>query len=200
MSNIEIKNKSKKSVEIGVEVSAQTHKRTTDLESLLGIKIPTIYKDMDFLQIKTIKDNKNLSWITNKDFERLLLLRKHVEEKGRRTGFQDLKSGELITVEEEGITNNKNSEISNQDIYVEPEDPQENMDLDAVVRQGAQLKAREIAMPHLVVRAIADKLEEHELPEDLQEKIEDAREAANPKFTPLDVADSILKSYRKNLA
>jgi hypothetical protein len=30
------------------------------------------------------------------------------------------------------------------------------MDVDNIVRQGAELKAREIAMPHLVVRAIAD--------------------------------------------
>ncbi len=189
-----------KSVEVGVEVSVETHKRTTDLESLLGIKIPTIYKDMDFLQIKTIKDDDNLSWITNRDFERILLLRKHVDEKGRRTGFQDLNEGELVTVEEETITSNKKGEISNQEIYVTPEDPKENMDLDNIVRKGAELKAREIAMPHLVVRAIADKLDESELPEDLQEKIEDAREASNPKFTPSEVADSILMSYRQNLA
>ena len=74
------------------------------------------------------------------------------------------------------------------------------MDVDNIVRKGAELKAREIAMPHLVVRAIADKLDESELPEDLQEKIEDAREVANPKFTPEEVADSILMSYRQNLA
>ena len=146
---------------------------------------------------------KNPSWITNRDFERILLLRKHVDEKGRRTGFQELKDGELVTVEDNKITNNINNgngQISNQEIYVTPEDPKDNMDLDNIVRKGAQLKAREIAMPHLVVRAIADKLEEHELPEDLQQKIEDAREASNPKFTPSEVADSILRSYRQNLA
>ena len=141
-----------------------------------------------------------MSWITNRDFERLQLLRKHVEEKGRRTGFEDLKDGELITVEKQAITNNKNGEINNQEIYVTPEDPKENMDVDNIVRKGAELKAREIAMPHLVVRAIADKLDESELPEDLQEKIEDAREASNPKFTPEELADSILMSYRQNLA
>ena len=182
------------------EVSAETHKHIAEVIDTVGIKKTTLYKDLEFLNISTIKDNDNLSWITNEDFERLLLLRKHIEITGRRTGFDEEKMGQLVLSEKNSITNNKNGEISNQDIYVEPEDPKENMDLDAVVRQGAELKAREIAMPHLVVRAIADKLEEHELPEDLQEKIEDAREASNPKFTPEDLADSILMSYRKNLA
>jgi hypothetical protein len=108
------------------------------------------------------------------------VIRKYIEDNGKRTGFSDLNEGELVIVEEETITTNKKGEISNQEIYVTPEDPKDNMDLDNIVRKGAELKAREIAMPHLVVRAIADKLEEHELPEDLQEKIEDAREASNP--------------------
>jgi hypothetical protein len=200
MTSLETKKNNALGVEVGVEVGVETHKRTTDLESLLSIKNATIYKDMDFLQIKTIKDDDNLSWITNRDFERLLLLRKHIEQTGKKAGFQELNEGELIIVEEETITTNKKVEISNQEIYITPEDPKDNMDLDAIIRKGAQLKAREIAMPHLVVRAIADKLEEYELPEDLQEKIEDAREAANPKFTPSEVADSILMSYRQNLA
>ena len=196
MTSLEIK----KNNALGVEVDVETHKRITDLPELLGIKNATIYKDIDFLGISIIKDNDNLSWITNEDFERLLLLRKHIEVTGRRTGFDEEKTSELVLAEKNKITNNKKAEISNQNIYVEPEDPKENMDVDAVVRQGAELKAREIAMPHLVVRAIADKLEESELPEDLQEKIEDAREASNPKFTPEELADSILMNYRQNLA
>ncbi len=198
MNDIENKN----TIEI-IEISAETHKRITEVTEIIGVKNTTLYKDLEFLKISTIKDNENLSWISNEDFERLLLLRKYIEINGRRTGFDEKKMGELVTVENNKITNNSNNgngQISNQEIYVTPEDPKDNMDLDNIVRKGAELKAREIAMPHLVVRAIADKLEEHELPEDLQEKIEDAREASNPKFTPSEVADSILMSYRQNLA
>ena len=192
MSDIENKNK--------IQISAETHKHIAEVIDTIGIKKTTLYKDLEFLKISTIKDNDNLSWITNEDFERLLLLRKHIEITGRRTGFDEKKMGELVLAENNKITNNKKAEISNQNIYVEPEDPKENMDVDNIVRKGAELKAREIAMPHLVVRAIADKLDESELPEDLQEKIEDAREASNPKFTPEDLADSILMNYRQNLA
>ena len=190
MSSIENKNK--------IQISVETHKRVIEIPEAIGIKTPTLYKDLEFLKINTIKDDDNLSWITNEDFERVLLLRKYIEIKGRRTGFDEQKASQLVLAENNKIANNKNGEISNQDIYVEPEDPKENIDVDNIVRKGAELKAREIAMPHLVVRAIADKLDEHELPEDLQEKIEDAREASNPKFTPEDLADSILMSYRKN--
>jgi hypothetical protein len=182
------------------KISVETHKRVIEIPEAIGIKTPTLYKDLEFLKISTIKDDNNLSWITNEDFKRVLLLRKHLEINGRRTGFDETKMSELVLAEEANITNTKKSEISNQEIYVTPEDPKENMDVDNIVRKGAELKAREIAMPHLVVRAIADKLDESELPEDLQEKIEDAREASNPKFTPEDVADSILMNYRKNLA
>ena len=192
MSDIENKNK--------IEISTKTHKRITEVTELTGVKTTTLYKDLEFLKISTIKDNDNLSWITNEDFEKLLLLRKHIEINGRRTGFDETKASELVLAEKNKITNNKKAEISNQNIYVEPEDPKENMDVDNIVRKGAELKAREIAMPHLVVRAIADKLDESELPEDLQEKIEDAREASNPKFTPEELADSILMNYRQNLA
>lgn len=196
MSSQEIKKNNLESA----EVSTETHKRITEVTELTGVKNSTLYKDLEFLKISTIKDNENLSWITNEDFERILLLRKHIEINGRRTGFDETKMSELVLAENHSITNNKKEEISNQNIYVEPEDPKENMDVDNIVRQGAELKAREIAMPHLVVRAIADKLDESELPEDLQEKIEDAREVANPKFTPEELADSILMSYRQNLA
>ncbi len=196
MSDIETKKNNAPGVEVGVE----THKRITDLPELIGIKPPTIYKDLEFLAIRRYKDNENISWINNEDFERLLLLRKHRQFTGRISRFDEAKTSELIVAEKKGMTINKKGEIIKQEIYVKPEDPKDNMDLDGIVREGAELKAREIAMPHLVVRAIADKIEEHELPEDLQEKIEDAREAANPKFTPEDLADSILMSYRKNLA
>ena len=88
------------------------------------------------------------------------------------------------------------SQNSEEDIYVTPSEPTENINVDGLVRGAAELKAREIAMPELVKRALADKLEEDDLPLDLQEKIGLAREAANPKFTPSMVAERLLAQYR----
>ena len=63
-------------------------------------------------------------------------------------------------------------------------------------RSAAELKAREVAMPDLVKRAVADQMTEEDLPEDLKEKVNLAREAANPKFTPTEVASQLLNQWR----
>jgi hypothetical protein len=55
-------------------------------------------------------------------------------------------------------------------------------------------------MPDLVKRAIADKMTEDDLPFDLKEKVNLAREAANPKFTPSMVAERLLERYRQQKA
>jgi hypothetical protein len=55
-------------------------------------------------------------------------------------------------------------------------------------------------MPDLIKRAFADKMTEADLPPDLKEKINLAREAANPKFTPSMVAETLLARYRQQKA
>ncbi len=47
-------------MEVGAEVSAETHKRTAELEQLLGVKSTTFYKDIEFLNIEVIKDDEKL--------------------------------------------------------------------------------------------------------------------------------------------
>ncbi|WP_199194140.1 hypothetical protein [Pleurocapsa sp. CCALA 161] len=68
--------------------------------------------------------------------------------------------------------------------------------LNQLLRQAAQLKARELATPELAIRAIADRMTEEDLPEDLKQKVEAVREAVYPKWTPGQLADSILSQYR----
>ena len=68
------------------------------------------------------------------------------------------------------------------------------------MRGAAQLKARELAMPHLVKREIANRMSEEDLPEDLKEKVAIAREVANPKFTPGQLAETLLNQYRSQNA
>ncbi len=40
------------------------------------------------------------------------------------------------------------------------------------MRGAAELKARDLAMPNLVMRELADRMTEDDLPEDLKEKVE----------------------------
>ncbi len=85
-------------------------------------------------------------------------------------------------------------------IYINPEEPEAQFDINGLMRNAAQLKARELAMPHLVTREIANRMSEDDLPEDLQEKVAIAREVANPKFTPQQLAETLLSQYRNQNA
>ncbi len=49
--------------------------------------------------------------LANEEFERIKLLRKHIEITGRRTGFDEEKTGELVIVENNKITNNSKMEM-----------------------------------------------------------------------------------------
>lgn len=49
----------KKNNALGVEVHTQTHKKITEPPELLEIKNATIYKYLDFFNLKIIKNNYN---------------------------------------------------------------------------------------------------------------------------------------------
>ena len=184
-----------------IKITEETHIRTTELEEILGVKSSTYYKDIKFLEIQLFKDDNKRGYILRSELQILKDLREYVKINGKRTGFMGNNSNKLATRKESKIAqteSNKNSIQSNQEIYVQPEEPTENIDTDYLVRKGAELKAREIAMPHLVVRAIADKIDEEELPQDLQQNIQDAREVASPKYSAEDLADSILMNWRNS--
>ena len=234
--------------------------RPEDLMEEIGIKKDTYYRDVKFLNIEGIKDEEGKTWITKEDAEKIQALREHIQETGKRQGFDnndiiineniDDNSDIAITENQNNSTINEqenksdNAEFSNQnnednfalnnnnsshnsiensaliksndnnstlrtqnselrtngdeeDIYVVPSEPTDNIEVDGLVREAAKLKAREVAMPDLLKRAVADEMTEDDLPEDLKEKVNLAREAANPKFTPNMVAKTILARYRQ---
>ena len=104
-------------------------------------------------------------------------------------------STELSTIETINITTNDVEEI-----YVEKDEEKENFNRDLMIRAGAKLKAKELAIPHLLTRAIADEFTEETLPSDLKQKVRLAREAANPKYMPQQIVKSLLADYKKKLA
>ena len=189
--------------------TCNSHVRPEDLMEEMGVKTNTYYRDVNFLNIEAIKDDEGKTWITIEDAERIKALRKYVQETGKRQGFEDNginknqqdevkpENSEPNLVVSENNSLSSNSTANSDDIYVAPEEPTNNMNIDGLVREAAELKAREVAMPDLVKRAIADKMTEEDLPEDLKEKVNLAREAANPKFTPSMVAKQILERYRQ---
>lgn len=163
--------------------------RPEDLMAELDLKKSTYYDDLNYLNIKADKDENQRAYLTNDQANQVRSLRSHVIKNGKRDGFT---YGSLTV-------SNNNQIVTNPDpdnIYIEAEEPTANFDINALLRGAAQLKARELATPNLIMRELANRMSEEDLPEDLKEKVQIAREAANPKWTPADVAQNLLAQYR----
>ncbi len=146
------------------------------------ISRPTLYNRLKYLGIQLMKGSSNKGYLTDEQVKLMDELDSHIKKTGKMEGFQ---SSYLVKTDDNNLVE-ASQEITetHEDIYVEPEQPTEQFDINGLVRDAAELKAREVAMPDLVKRAVADQMTEEDLPEDLKEKVNLAREAANPKFTP----------------
>ena len=69
-----------------------------------------------------------------------------------------------------------------------------------MLREAAELAARNLAMPKQLKKELASPMTEEDLPEDLREKVAITREVAKPKFTPGDIAKTLLSQYRSRRA
>jgi hypothetical protein len=187
------------------QVSAQNCHYREDVCERLEIAKDTYYKRIKFLGLQHRRDKQNRTYLDDAQFQLMLDLDSHITNTGKMEGFSIARIEDSVTLNEgSGALVNANGKVTihggrslSQDIYVEPAEPTAGMDIDRLLREAAELKAREMAMPALVKRALADKMTEDDLPEDLKEKVGLARDAANPKFTPASVAEALLSQYRR---
>ncbi|WP_216087191.1 hypothetical protein [Stanieria cyanosphaera] len=170
--------------------------RPETLMEKYGIKRDAYYDRLKFLGIKHQKDSEHRCYLTDEQVNLMDELDLYIKENGKMEGFannnSENNSGAMVKSEDTAI------EQSSENIYVEPENPTDNLDVGQLIRKAAQLKARELATPDLVVRELANRMEEDDLPEDLKEKVSAVREAVNPKWTPGQLADTILAQYRSS--
>jgi hypothetical protein len=163
--------------------------RPEDLMAELNLKKSTYYDDLNYLNISANKDENKKAYLTIDQANQVRALRSHVNKTGKRDGFSY-----------GGLTVSNNNELATNpeqtDIYVEREEPTADININALFRGAAELKARELATPNLIMRELANRMSEEDLPEDLQEKVAIAREVANPKWTPGQLADKLLNQYR----
>jgi hypothetical protein len=169
--------------------------RPEELMEELGIKKDAYYKDINYLDIKPEKDSEGRVYLTKEQADQIRSLRNHVSETGKREGFSD---SSIVKVDDSNdiVSNNNKTE---EDIYVKPEEPTASVDSD-LVREAKELAARGMAMNDLLKIQLASKMTFDDLDEDLKEKVSIAREVANPKWTPADLADKILAQHRSQKA
>ena len=189
--------------------------RPEEVQEMFSIKKVAYYNRLKFLEMQAHKDERGKAYLDEKQLDILKELDEYISINGKMTGFSYSKnSASLVTTDANGLTTSSNNseamafhsstQLSNHsatnepDIYVEPEEPTAQFNMEQLLYEAAQLKARELAMQDLVKRALADGIKEEDLPEDLRNKVNLAREAANPKFTPQEVATTLLSQWRQN--
>lgn len=181
-----------------------------DICGLFQIGKDTYYKRVKFLDITAHRDENKKTYLDNEQLQRLRDLDSHIANTGKMEGFVIAKNDEseaLVRATEDAMLQGNGSmgamerepaDLVGETIYVEPEEPTSGMDIDELMRQAAELKARNLAMPELVKLSIARDMTFEDLPPDLQGKVTAAREAANPKEGPASIASNLLAQYRSN--
>jgi hypothetical protein len=169
--------------------------RPDELMTELGIKKDAYYKDLSYLDITPEKDSEGKCYLTIEQADRIRALRNHVNETGKRNGFNN-SSIVMVNDSNELVSNNNKAE---NEIYINREEPTANLD-SRIVREAEELAARGMAMKDLIKIQLASQMSFDDLSPDLQEKVNIAREVANPKFTPAAIAQQLLAQHRSQKA
>ena len=170
--------------------------RPDDLMAELDVKSSTYYEDLKFLDITASKDENNKAYLTNEEAEQVKALRSHVNENGKREGFQ---ASALAVSSNNNLSTNSEADDVVDDIYVEAEKPIDRVESD-IVREAQELAARGMAMNDLIKIQLASQMSFDDLSPDLQERVNVAHEMANPKFHPAAIAKQLLSQHRSQKA
>jgi len=190
--------------------SSQPHRiRPDDLMQELGIKKDTYYADLNDLEIKASKDENGKAYLTNEQANRVRELRSHVSQTGKREGFVSSSpegiNGDLVhhqRSQEIAAFSEEAEEVDpSTTLRVDLEIPQAEAggyeeNLEKLIYEAAQLKMQNLSAPHLVKLHLAQQMSEEDLPPEMREKVQQVRDAANPKFQPSSVANNLLQQWR----
>jgi hypothetical protein len=169
--------------------------RPDELMVELGIKKDAYYKDLSYLDITPEKDSEGKCYLTIEQADKIRALRNHVIETGKRNGFDN---SSIVMVDDSNELVSNNGEAENE-IYINRQEPTANLD-SRIVREAEELAARGMAMKDLIKIQLASQMSFDDLSPDLQEKVNIAREVANPKFTPAAIAQQLLAQHRSQKA
>jgi hypothetical protein len=177
------------------EYSMETIKiRPEELMSELGIKKSKYYEVLKELGLKADKDLHGRSYLTIEQAEQIknYLLNNMLPEEN-----QDSNNNCLVKVDDSNLTTSTENN-SVEDIYIDREEPSAQLD-SKIVREAEELAARGMAMNDLIKIQLASQMSFEDLSPDLQEKVNIAREVANPKWTPAQLAETLLSQHRNSL-
>jgi hypothetical protein len=173
-------------LKIPMTTELSTKRRPDEICEVLGIGKSTYYDRLKFLGIKASKD------LNSEQMRLMEELNEHIRETGKMEGFGG--GGQLALSESSGLA-------SALEIPMQPEIPGSEEDengLEQLIREAAELKVQQAAMPELIKLHLAAGMTEDDLPDDLKAKLQVVREAANPKQSAATIAQQMLQRHRQN--
>ncbi len=170
--------------------------RPDELMRELGIKKSKYYEILKDLGIKASKDSTKKSYLT---FEQAESVRTYLLDHIQSSENDDFGNSYIVKADDSNLAAQANNNTEENNIYVQKEEPTASVDSD-IVREAKELAARGMAMNDLLKIQLASKMTFDDLDADLQEKVNIAREVANPKWTPASLADKLLAQHRQQKA
>ncbi|PSN17802.1 hypothetical protein C7271_15860 [filamentous cyanobacterium CCP5] len=166
------------------------------IQERYGVSKSTYYYDIKFLkaqgyEIYSHKDGEGCTILEPETVQLVCALREHVAATGNREGFRY--GGELLVSDEETSLSDVMGDVAAQMPGVESASGSQ---LDEMVRQAQELAAHNFVIGNQVVAEMARQIGYGDLPEDLQQRVDQARAAALPKVDPAEVASSLLNRWR----
>jgi len=153
----------------------------------LGIGISTYYNRLKYLEIEPSRDAEG-TYLSAEQMKLMEQLNEHIKRTGKMRGFRG--GGELAISESSGLA----LEIPEQPDIPGIEEDEDG--LEELIREAAELKVQQAAMPELIKLHLAAGMTEDDLPDDLKAKLQAVREAANPKQNAAAIANKLLERYR----
>ncbi|MEG5236995.1 hypothetical protein [Microcoleus sp. AT9b-C3] len=166
-----------------------TKLRPDEICEKLGIGTSTYYNRLKYLGIEASRDADG-PYLNAEQMKLMEELSEHIRQTGKMQGFGG--GGQLALSENSGLA-------SALEIPVQPEIPGSEEDedgLEELIREAAELKVQQVAMPELIKLHLAAGMTEDDLPPDLKAKLQAVRDAANPKPNAASIAQQLLQRHR----
>jgi hypothetical protein len=171
-----------------METELSTKWRFEQICEALSIEKSTYYNRLKYLEIEPSRDAEG-TYLSAEQMKLMEDLNEHIRKTGKMRGFQG--GGQLALSESSGLA---------LEIPKQPEVPGTEEDdrdgLEDLIREAAELRVQQAAMPELIRLHLAAGMTEDDLPNDLKAKLQAVREAANPKQNAASIASNLLAKYR----
>lgn len=172
-----------------------------EVQSRFGIKKDAYYDRLKFLGVKAAKDSTGKAFISGNQIEMLDSLDSYIKEHGKMEGFTnsnlidetEAKSAPLTTTTIDNLTTAPQSAP----IHSDPFQAENIGPMDELINLAAGIAAQRIAAPHLVALEMANSMTYEDLPQEYQERVDQARESVRrPAAAVGKLAGSLLDQWR----